>query len=274
MEGVFLNLLLGESGLIKDILAMLKKKKGERITEKELLQRLDPGKLPQHVAIIMDGNGRWAQAKGMPRGMGHRMGMEALREAVRVCAELGIKVLTVYAFSTENWKRPREEVNFLMDLLYEYVQRELNELDRQGVQIRAIGHIEDLPERAQKELARAQAATRDNRKLILNIALNYGGRTEIVDAARHLAEEVATGKLRPGEIDENRFRNYLYTADLPDPDLLIRPAGEMRVSNFLLWQLAYTEFWLTKTFWPDFNRNVFLQALLDYQDRERRFGGL
>jgi undecaprenyl diphosphate synthase len=232
-------------------------------------------RLPRHVAIIMDGNGRWAQARGLPRVFGHRAGMESLRECVKLCIELGIRVLTVFAFSTENWKRPQDEIDVLMALLCEYMQKELPELNRRNVCIRAIGHIQELPEQARQELARSQSLTAHNDGLILNIALNYGGRLEIVDAARSIAREIRDGRLEPEAIDESLFKKYLYTADLPDPDLLIRPAGEMRVSNFLLWQIAYTEYWSTSVYWPDFRDRVhLLSALVAYQGRERRFGGL
>ena len=241
----------------------------------QLRKQLIRERLPGHVAIIMDGNGRWAQARGLPRVFGHRAGMEALQEVVRLCVDLGIKVLTVYAFSTENWKRPQEEINILMNLLYEYVQKELDELDRQNVCIRVIGHIQELPLRARYELNRSQAATADNDGLILNIALNYGGRLEIVDAARNLAAMVKEGALEPEAINEELFGQQLYTAGIPDPDLLIRPAGDLRISNFMLWQIAYTEFWSTNAYWPDFkDHRHFLSALVAFQKRERRYGGL
>jgi len=259
--------------LIKSLLKKTKRQNKSR-EEERLLKRLDPARLPVHVAIIMDGNGRWAQARGLPRALGHRTGVETLRNIVKLCLELRIKILTVFAFSTENWKRPQEEIKILMDLLCEYIQKELNDLHRKHIQIRAIGHIFELPPRAQKELARAQEVTSQNNELILNIALNYGGRLEIVDAARNLALRVKNGELDPAEINEFIFKKYLYTADLPDPDLLIRPAGELRISNFLLWQMAYTEFWSTPVFWPDFRPAHFLQALISFQHRKRRFGGL
>ncbi|WP_406678690.1 isoprenyl transferase [Moorella sp. ACPs] len=235
---------------------------------------LEPGKLPRHVAIIMDGNGRWARKRGLPRVAGHRAGVESLRDIVRACVDWGIAILTVYAFSTENWKRPREEVEALMNLLVEYMRRELPELKKEGVQVRAIGRLEALPLAARQELARARRETAGNSRLILNLALNYGGRAELVDACRHIARQVLAGKLRPEDIDEDALKGALYTGDLPDPDLLIRPSGEMRLSNFLLWQLAYTELWFADVYWPDFRRENLRQALLAYQQRERRFGGL
>lgn len=253
---------------------MLKFIKKNKQSSSELRKKIKLKKLPYHVAIIMDGNGRWAQERGLPRAAGHREGMESLRIVVKLCLEFKIKILTVFAFSTENWKRPREEIDILMSLLCEYIQKELDELNKQNVQIRAIGNIQELPLQAQKELKRAEKLTSSNHDLILNIALNYGGRLEIVEAARKIAIRVKNGEIEPLEIDESLFKQHLYTADLPDPDLLIRPAGELRISNFLLWQLAYTEFWCTPIYWPDFRENEFFQALLDFQKRKRRFGGL
>ena len=235
---------------------------------------LERSRLPHHVAIIMDGNGRWAQEKGLPRGAGHRAGMGSLRAAVELCLDLGINILSVFAFSTENWKRPQEEVSILMGLLYEYIHKELDELHKEQVQVRAVGRISDLPSMAQREIKRAQDLTSNNKKLILNIALNYGGRTEIIDAARSIAQLAVEGKLSPDEITEEVFQKHLYTGDLPDPDLLIRPAGELRISNYLLWQIAYAEFYSTSVYWPDFRKEEFLLALLSYQGRKRRFGGL
>jgi undecaprenyl diphosphate synthase len=240
----------------------------------ELEKKLNLDRVPRHVAIIMDGNGRWAQKRGLPRVLGHRSGVESLRDIIKTCVEVGIGALTVYAFSTENWKRPKDEVNMLISLLCEYIEKELNELHRQGVQIRAIGHIEALSATAQRELAKAQSITESNHKLVLNLAINYGGRLEIVDAARTLATLVKAGELELSQINESQFQKYIYTADLPDPDLLIRSAGEHRLSNFLLWQMAYTEFYSTPVLWPDFRRKEFLLALIEYQHRERRFGGL
>ncbi|MBE3571656.1 MAG: isoprenyl transferase [Moorella humiferrea] len=235
---------------------------------------LDPGKMPRHVAIIMDGNGRWARSRGLPRAAGHRAGVEALRDIVRACVDWGIPILTVYAFSTENWKRPQEEVRGLMNLLVEYMRRELPELKQEGVQVRALGRLEALPQEARRELERAWRETAGNRRLILNLALNYGGRAELVDACREISRKVLAGELHPENINDDVLQKALYTGDLPDPDLLIRPSGEMRLSNFLLWQLAYTELWFTDIYWPDFRRENLRQALLDYQQRERRFGGL
>lgn len=235
---------------------------------------MQPEKIPRHLAIIMDGNGRWATERNLPRVAGHRAGVEALREVIKACRELGIEILTLYAFSTENWKRPREEVDALMDLLVEYLQREIGELMANGVRIRVIGAVDELPPAARRELSRAMELTRENRDLIAVLALNYGGRREIVEAARRLAREVQEGKITWEQIDEALLEQHLYTAGLPDPDLLIRPSGEMRLSNFLLWQMAYTEIFVTPVFWPDFNRAELMEAIAAYGRRERRFGGV
>lgn len=242
--------------------------------EEKLLAQLDLTRLPCHVAIIMDGNGRWAQRRGLPRTFGHRAGVESLRQTVQLCAELGIQYFTVYAFSTENWKRPKDEVDVLMNLLVEYLHKEIQELCRNNVRIHSIGRIQELPAHAREALAMARSRTRDNQGLVLNLALNYGGRTELVDAVRAIARKIAAGNLSPEHINESTIAAHLYTSGQPDPDLLIRPSGDCRVSNFLLWQLSYTEFWLTNVMWPDFRRVHLLQALVDFQRRERRFGGL
>lgn len=240
----------------------------------QLMANIDLTKLPKHIAIIMDGNGRWAQKRNLPRTLGHRAGVESLRDIVKVCSEIKVPVLTVYAFSTENWKRPKKEVNALMDLLVEYVYKEVDELDRNGVQIKAIGKIADLPEASQRAVYYAQQKTAGNDGLKFNLALNYGGRAELVDAVKSICTELQKGNLTIDKIDEKMVSDYLYTAGLPDPDLLIRPAGDYRISNFLLWQLAYTEFWCTDILWPDFRRKDLLQAIYEFQNRERRFGGL
>lgn len=242
--------------------------------EKELLKQLDLSRLPSHVAIIMDGNGRWATKKGMPRSFGHRAGVRSLREVVKLCVELGLKHLTVYAFSTENWKRPREEINILMHLLVEYLNKEIDELCANNVRVNPIGCISELPAHAREAVTMAVQKSKNNTGLVFNVALNYGGRAELIKAIREIGQKLVDGKLTIDEINERQIAQHLYTAGQPDPDLLIRPSGDYRVSNFLLWQLAYTEFWLTDTMWPDFGRVELLQALLDYQRRERRFGGL
>jgi undecaprenyl diphosphate synthase len=238
--------------------------------EEQLLKQLDPSRRPRHVAVIMDGNGRWARKRRLPRIAGHRAGIVSVREIVESCAHLDVESLTVYAFSKENWKRPKAEVDFLMDLLREYVRKELEELRLNNVRVQAIGRIQDLPKMVQEELARTVAATRDNTGLVFNLALSYGGRAEIVDACRSL---IRAG-VAPETLTEEIFAAHLYTAGLPDPDLVIRTGGEMRLSNFLLWQIAYAELVVTDVLWPDFRKRDFFQALLEFQRRERRFGGL
>jgi len=231
-------------------------------------------RLPRHIAIIMDGNGRWAQKRALPRSMGHRAGVEALRKVVKTCSGLEIEVLTVYAFSTENWRRPKDEVGVLMTLLTEYLRKELKELHQKNVVIRTMGRITDLPQEAQHELEHAKKSTRNNTGLILNLALNYGGRSEIIEAVQKISKNVLSGKQKIEEIDENCLNQVLYTSGLPDPDLLIRTSGEMRLSNFLLWQLAYTEIVVVKELWPDFGKEALLEAIIAYQKRDRRFGGI
>jgi undecaprenyl diphosphate synthase len=228
--------------------------------------------LPRHVAIIMDGNGRWAERRGLDRNEGHRAGIEAVRAAVRAAHELGIPQLTLYAFSTENWSRPKLEVEALMGLLEHYLDAEIDEIDRNGIQVRAMGRLERLPNAVRAKLEGAICRTRNNREMIILFALSYGGRTEIVDAARRIAREAEQGKLDPEHLDEKLFADYLYTPDLPDPDLLIRTGGESRVSNFLLWQIAYAEIHVTDVMWPDFRKSDLVEAIVAYQNRERRYG--
>ncbi|MBM7854426.1 undecaprenyl diphosphate synthase [Desulfohalotomaculum tongense] len=259
--------------MIKKLFSFWQKEDGVKDADR-LMQAIDRERLPKHIAIIMDGNGRWAQRRGMPRPYGHKAGVESLRDIVKVCNQLKIPVLTVYAFSTENWKRPREEVNALMDLLVQYVYQEIDDLDQNKVQVRAIGRIHKLPEKCRRAVAFARERTADNDGLIFNLALNYGGRSELVDATRAIAKKVLAQQISVENIDEQLISSHLYTAGLPDPDLLIRPSGDFRISNFLIWQLAYTEFWLTDVMWPDFRREDLLRAICDYQNRERRFGGL
>ena len=227
-----------------------------------------PKHIPRHVAIIMDGNGRWAGARGLPRAVGHRQGTENLREILRAAVEFGIEVLTLFAFSTENWKRPRTEVRVLMDTLELVIDRELRELDEQGVQIRHIGELDGIPPSLQRKIRKAVALTRHNRRIILNVALNYGGRDEIVRAMRRI---VADG-IPPEAIDEALIDRYMYTSSLPDPDLIIRTSGEQRLSNFLVWQGSYSEYHFTPVYWPDFGRDHLLAALEEYSRRTRRFG--
>jgi|SRR5690606_14578882 undecaprenyl diphosphate synthase len=236
----------------------------------ELASRLDPDRLPAHVAIIMDGNGRWAGQRHLPRVEGHRAGTRAVREVIETSARLGIKVLTLYAFSVENWKRPAAEVATLMALLKRYLRSELKTLTENNIRFQVIGRMHELSPDVQRELADGVERTRHNTGTVLNIALNYGGRAEIVDAVKRALIE----GIDPATLDETRFGQLLYTAGQPDPDLLIRTSGELRVSNFLLWQIAYSEIHVTDTLWPDFRRADLFEALLDYQKRERRFGGI
>ena len=238
------------------------------------IARLRAHGLPRHVAIIMDGNGRWARRRGWERTVGHRAGLEAAKRIVEfVGKELKIKYLTLFAFSTENWGRPRHEVEFLMDLLMEFTRQHLDELLENGVRLRVLGDLEGLPVQVRRELEQALALSRENDKLHLSLAINYGGRQEILRAVRQILRDFAQGRLpKEIDIDEALFRRYLYTAELPDPDLLIRTSGEERISNFLLWQSAYTEFWVTETLWPDFTPEELLRAIADYQRRQRKFG--
>lgn len=231
-------------------------------------------KLPEHVAIVMDGSGRWAKKKGLSRNEGHRVGIEKIRETVEMCLDIGIKFLTIYAFSCQNWKRPREEVNFLMKRFERYLDKEGQELKRKGVRLGVIGRKEKLSQALQKKIEKTVRMTQNNDKLYLNLGINYGGQEEIVDAAKKIAEEIRKGTLVSQEIDVDLFRKYLYTANQPYPDLLIRTSGEQRVSNFLLWQIAYAELWITPTLWPDFGKEEFIKAIRDYTNRNRRFGGL
>ena len=238
--------------------------------EDVLVRQVDFDRLPAHVAVIMDGNGRWAAQRHLPRVEGHRSGIDAVRDTVEGSARLGIKVLTLYAFSVENWKRPAAEVSTLMLLLKRYLRAELNTLLKNDIRFKVIGRMEDLARDVQRELRAAEEKTAGNSGMQFNIALNYGGRAEIVEAARRM---VLDG-LSADQIDEARFSSYLYTAGQPDPDLLIRTSGEMRVSNFLLWQIAYAEIWVTDTLWPDFRMRHLLEAILAYQKRDRRYGGI
>jgi undecaprenyl diphosphate synthase len=241
-------------------------------TKRELLAQIDRSRLPQHIAVIMDGNGRWAQKRRLPRIAGHRAGMTAVRQGVEACRRLGIPYLTLYAFSVENWKRPQVEVELLMALLREYLKKEMGGLNRENIRLGVIGRIRELPRPVQRDLRTAVKSTRRNTGLRLTLALNYGARTELVDAFRILARRLKrNGRLK---ISEEAVTENLYTQGLPDPDLLIRTSGEMRLSNFLLWQAAYAEIWVTETLWPDFKCRDLYQAVLDYQKRERRYGGL
>jgi undecaprenyl diphosphate synthase len=229
-------------------------------------------RLPKHVAVIMDGNGRWAKRQGLPRIMGHKAGVDALKDLLRCCKDWGIQALTAYAFSTENWGRPLEEVDFLMTLFERVLRIELREMVRENVQIRFVGNLNALPRSLQLEIERSMADTQHNRDIQFTVATNYGGRQEILQATQAIAHQIKQGLVQPEEIDEALFESHLYTAGICDPDLLIRTSGEMRISNFLLWQLAYAEIYITETLWPDFDRSEFHRALCSYQERDRRFG--
>ena len=241
----------------------------------QIATQLDPTRLPAHIAIIMDGNGRWARQRNYPRILGHKAGINSVRTVATACAQMGVEVLTLYAFSVENWKRPRHEVEGLWRLLRFYLRREMPTFMRNEIQLVAIGRLESLPDPVQQELQYVMDKTAGNKGMRLNLAINYGGRTDILDAVNSIIENArAEGNLQSLEITEEAISSHLYTAGLKDPDLLIRTSGEMRISNFLLWQIAYAELYVTETLWPDFGRTELLVALLDYQNRDRRFGGL
>ena len=240
----------------------------------ELNIEIDEKNIPQHVAIIMDGNGRWAKKRNMPRTMGHKAGVETIRRIVKEADRLGIKFITLYAFSTENWKRPKDEVSALMNLIVEYLKRELDEMHRNNVKIKSMGDLTKLPDKCRKALEDAFEKTKDNTGVVLNIALNYGGRDDIIRGVKSLVKDVQEGKLSIDDINEGMFNDYLYTKNIPDPDLIIRPSGEQRISNFLLWQCAYSEFWYSNVNWPDFSEKDLQKAIYDYQNRDRRYGGV
>ena len=242
--------------------------------DEALLARVAWERLPRHVAVIMDGNGRWAAQRGMPRIAGHRAGVEAVRAAVDTGARLGLRALTLYAFSTENWKRPRREVDALMRMLKRYLRLELESIHKQNIRFQAIGRTEDLSETVRRELQRATERTAENKGMVLSVALNYGGRAEIVDAANAAVRRLVAEGRAPDELTEEAIGRELYTRGLPELDLLVRTSGEMRISNFLLWQAAYSEIYVTETLWPDFRRVHLLEAVVDFQGRDRRFGGL
>ena len=245
----------------------------EGSVERELFEQIDLSRLPRHVAIIMDGNGRWAKSRGLPRVEGHRAGIASVREAVETCARLDISVLTLYAFSVENWKRPRSEVDVLMTLLKQYLRLELTTLMKNDIRFRVLGRMPELPPDVVKELEDGMERTANNRGLLFNIALNYGGRAEIVDACQSIVDEAVASGSAP-RIDEALFARHLYTSGVADPDLMIRTSGELRISNFLLWQIAYAEIWVTDTLWPDFRKRDLFEAIIDYQKRDRRYGGI
>jgi undecaprenyl diphosphate synthase len=243
-------------------------------TEARLLAELDLARLPEHVAIIMDGNGRWARRRHLPRVAGHRAGVRVAREVIETCARLGLRALTLYAFSLENWRRPKAETDFLMRLLRQYLRKELPVIHRNNIRLLVIGRSEQLPEAVQQDLRQAVELTGKNSGMKLVVALNYGGRAELVDAFNAILGELRSNGAARELADEEMVAGHLYTAGLPDPDLLIRTSGEMRLSNFLLWQIAYAEIYVTATLWPDFTRSHLLEALVEYQQRERRYGGL
>jgi undecaprenyl diphosphate synthase len=246
---------------------------GER--DRRIATQLDPKRLPGHIAIIMDGNGRWARRRNFPRILGHKAGVDPVRIVVETCAQLGLEALTLYAFSVENWKRPRHEIEGLWRLLRFYLRREMPNLMQNEIQLMAIGRLESLPAQVQEELQAAVDNTAKNRGMRLNLAINYGGRTELVDAVNSILDNARVdGSLSSLEVTEEAIAGHLYTAGIRDPDLLIRTSGEMRISNFLLWQVAYAELYVTETLWPDFSRTDLLEAIFEYQNRERRFGGL
>lgn len=238
------------------------------------LAKIDKTRVPIHVAIIMDGNGRWAKKRSLPRIAGHRAGVKSVKRAVEAARDLGVEYLTVYAFSLENWRRPENEVSGLMKLLVETVKGELGELNKQGIRLNALGRWRDLPPKIAYEIEKSVELTASNTNGTLNLAVNYGGRAEIVDAAKRLAAEAAAGEINPDDIDEDTFAARLYAPEIPDPDLFIRTSGEMRVSNFLLWEIAYTEMWVTPVLWPDFDKKHFYEAVYEFQKRSRRYGGL
>ncbi len=237
--------------------------------QKKILQK---GNIPRHIAIIMDGNGRWAQRRGLPRSAGHQAGVKTVKRIVQAAGEIKLGILTLFTFSTENWERPKAEVTAIMKLLYDATRKEMKELEEKNVKLITTGRIDQLSFQRRNILKKAIARTKHNTGLILNLALNYSGRMEIMDAVKKLAQDVKHNKINPDEIDEDLFHAYLYTNGLPDPDLLIRTSGEMRLSNFLLWQSAYTELYVTEVLWPDFTERDFYLAIWDYQNRERRFG--
>jgi undecaprenyl diphosphate synthase len=246
----------------------------QKRTKDELLGTIKKAPLPKHIAIITDGNGRWAKKRGLPRTAGHAAGMKRVREIIRAADALGIKVLTFYSFSTENWKRPKEEVEYLMKLPVEFLKTDLQELIDRNVKVQMLGEKSRTPSFTQEALIQFEEKTKENTGLILNFAINYGSRDEIVRAVRHIIEDVEKGHIDKDEVNEALIGQYLHTRGLPDPDLVIRTSGELRVSNFLLWQLAYSELWFTDTLWPDFTEELFYQAIEDYQRRSRRYGAV
>ena len=240
----------------------------------DLLMKIDKQKLPKHVAIIMDGNGRWATRKGLPRSFGHKQGVSVLKKILKAAKNLGCKVITVYAFSTENWTRPSKEVDFLINLFSEVLKNEIEEINEDSTKIKFIGDLTPFPETLKKIISYSEFLTKNNNKFLLNVCVNYGGRQEIVKVAKELAFKSSSGEIKPSEVNEELFNSELLTQGIKDPELLIRTSGEKRISNFLLWQLAYSEIYISDVLWPDFNEFEFLKAIIDYQSRNRRFGGI
>jgi len=240
----------------------------------DLLKRIDNQKVPEHVAIIMDGNGRWATKKGLPRSFGHKQGVSVLKEILKSSKKLGCKVLTVYAFSTENWTRPAKEINFLINLFSEVLKNEINKIHEESTKIKFIGDLTPFPEMLKKIISSSESLTKNNNEFLFNVCVNYGGRQEIVKVAKEIALKSSSGEIKPSEVDEELFNSELLTRGINDPELLIRTSGEKRLSNFLLWQLAYSEIYISDVLWPDFNEYEFLKAIVDYQSRNRRFGGI
>lgn len=251
---------------------MLKLFKKDKENKEEI--QLDFNNIPKHIAIIMDGNGRWAKQRKLPRSMGHKAGVETIRRILKEADRLGVKYMTLYAFSTENWKRPKDEVDALMKLLVQYLTNEVEGLHQNGVVLRILGDIDALPDVVKERIYEAIDLTKNNEGIVLNVAFNYGGRDEIVRAIKNIVSDVESGNVNEENIDQNLISNYLYTKDSPDPDLIIRPSGEQRISNFLLWQCAYSEFWYSNVNWPDFSESDLQKAIYDYQNRDRRFGGV
>jgi len=248
------------------------KKKSSASDERVKQELIKSGDIPEHIAIIMDGNGRWAKKRGLPRVAGHKRGVDTVKEIVEACSEVGVKYLTLYTFSTENWKRPKEEVSTLMRLLLKSLRDRVDELNENDVRLTTIGNTISLPDAVQKQLYADIERTKNNKKMVLNLALSYSGRWEIIEAIKEIAKKTSLGKLKTGDIDENLLSSFLTTKDMPDPDLVIRTSGEFRVSNFLLWQIAYSEFIITETLWPDFSKDDLYSAIKIFQKRERRFG--
>jgi len=249
---------------------------GKIIDEKnnDLSKKIDKQKVPEHIAIIMDGNGRWATRKGLPRSFGHKQGVGVLKKILKAAKNLGCKVITVYAFSTENWTRPTKEVDFLINLFSEVLKNEIKEIHEESTKIKFIGDLTPFPEALKKIVSNSESLTKNNKKFLLNVCVNYGGRQEIVKVAKELALKSSSGEIKPSEVNEELFNSELLTQGIKDPELLIRTSGEKRISNFLLWQLAYSEIYISEVLWPDFNEFEFLKAIIDYQSRNRRFGGI